>query len=149
MVSKRSRISIQNADHISIISLGDIEIWDGADLALLRETLTRLIEVERSKAVGVDLRSVKYIPSGFFGMLYDWFERDVSVHLYTPQPNVANMLWFRQFFSHQGNGQFQLVNPASRELMPTSNGHRILPQQAAAWTRPSPTMSQVIPARSK
>ena len=141
MVSKRSRLSIQNADHISIISLGEMEIWDGADLALLRETLTRLVEAERSKAVGVDLRSVKYIPSGFFGMMYDWFERKVEVYLYTPQPNVANMLWFRQFFAHKGNGQLQLTNPTSRELLPTNNSHVVVqPQQ---WQRVSSPANNV------
>ncbi|MDA1215236.1 MAG: hypothetical protein O2955_22280 [Planctomycetota bacterium] len=147
MVSKRSRLSIQNADHISIISLGEMEIWDGADLALLRETLTRLVDAERSKAVGVDLRSVKYIPSGFFGMLYDWFEKKVEVYLYSPQPNVANMLWFRQFFAHQGNGQFRLSNPTSRELLPNTNGHGVV-QHPQTWQRPTVPVNNNMPVRS-
>lgn len=147
MVSKRSRMSIENADHISIISLGEMEIWDGADLALLRETLTRLVEVDRAKAVGVDLRSVKYIPSGFFGMLYDWFEKKVEVYVYSPQPNVANMLWFRQFFAHIGNGQFQLTNPTTRELLHNNNGHVVVPPQP--WKRPSVPVSNSVPVRSK
>ena len=85
-------------DGFGVLDLGEIEIWDGADLALLRETLTQLVEKKNSRSIGVNMRFVKYIPSGFFGMLYDWHEKGVAVRLYAPQPNVEMMLWFRQFF---------------------------------------------------
>jgi hypothetical protein len=61
---------------------------------------------------------VKYIPSGFFGMLYDWHDQGVSVRLYSPQPHVENMLWFRQFFDRVDEQCFQLIREARETLVP-------------------------------
>lgn len=85
-------------EHVTVLDLGAMEIWDGADMALLRESLTRLIKSEKRRSIGIDMRHVKYIPSGFFGMLFDWFETGVEIRLYAPQPNVRQMLWFNRFF---------------------------------------------------
>ena len=41
---KKQRLSIRTEDDFVVVSLEDMEIWDGADLALLREALTNLIE---------------------------------------------------------------------------------------------------------
>ena len=38
---------------VTVLDLGDMEIWDGADMALLRESLTRLIKGERRRAIGI------------------------------------------------------------------------------------------------
>ena len=52
---------------------------------------------------------VKYIPSGFFGMLFDWQEkRGVRFSLTPPQPNVQRMLWFQRFFHLNANGMYDL-----------------------------------------
>ena len=96
-------------DGFTVLELGSMEIWDGADMALLRESLTRLIKAEKHLAIGVDMTYVKYIPSGFFGMLFDWFETGVQIRLYTPQPNVRKMLWFNQFFEAVGHDSFELA----------------------------------------
>ena len=81
---KRMRIDVQ--DGIHLLHIGEMEIWDGADLALLREGLFKLIEHERCRAIAIDMRYVKYIPSGFFGMLVDWQEkRGVWFGMTTPQ----------------------------------------------------------------
>lgn len=106
---KRERMKIVSRSGVTVIDLGGMEIWDGADLALLRETLTKLIEVEDHKAVGIDMSHVKYIPSGFFGMLCDWFDKGCRMCLFSPQPNVARMLWFRRFFEHSGDDCFSLT----------------------------------------
>ncbi|MGE5193363.1 MAG: STAS domain-containing protein [Deltaproteobacteria bacterium] len=95
-------------DGFTILNLGDMEIWDGADMALLRESLTRLIKAEKHRRIGVDMSHVKYIPSGFFGMLFDWYEAGVQIRLYDPQPNVRLMLWFNQFFEAVDDGCFAL-----------------------------------------
>jgi anti-anti-sigma regulatory factor len=97
-----------------------MEIWDGADLALLRETLSRLVEAEKQTAIGVDMTFVKYIPSGFFGMLYDYRERGIAVQLSTPQPHVQEMLWFREFFEEIKAGTFELKQrgQTSRSTVP-------------------------------
>ena len=94
MQLKKKWLTISDRDDITVLDLGAMDIWDGADMALLRETLTELIEDVGIRNIGINLSYVKYIPSGFFGMMYDWHEkRDVNVHLLSPQPNVKNMLW--------------------------------------------------------
>lgn len=95
---RRKRLKIVRRADATIINLGEMEIWDGADLALVRDTLFELIVEKNHKSVGVDMRWVKYVPSGFFGMLSDWNDKGIRVVLHSPQPNVREMLWFRQFF---------------------------------------------------
>jgi anti-anti-sigma regulatory factor len=104
-------------DRFTVLNLGDMEIWDGADMALLRESLTRLIKVEKHRRIGIDMSHVKYIPSGFFGMLFDWYETGVQIRLYTPQPNVRLMLWFNQFFEAVDQDCFALA-PKPAESFP-------------------------------
>ncbi|MFK7819708.1 MAG: STAS domain-containing protein [Planctomycetaceae bacterium] len=126
MVSKRrERLEIFEQDGVTVVSIGDVEIWDGADLALLRETLTKVIEVDKCRSLGVDMASVKYIPSGFFGMLFEWYERGVLISLFSPQPNVENMLWFRLFFKHHSANRFILQDDPNR--LPT-------PPPSSDWT---------------
>ena len=115
---KRQRISIRTDRTTAIVSLGAIEIWDGADLALLREVLSELIEQESFLSIGVDLTSVKYIPSGFFGMLFEWYEDGVEILLVSPQPNVEQMLWFRMFFLPDSDGRYILSDEAIRHHTP-------------------------------
>ena len=71
MASKKN-LRLYTQCGVTVLDLGEMEIWDGADLALVRETLTRLIVGEKCRGVGVNMSYVKYIPSGFFGMLFDW-----------------------------------------------------------------------------
>src|SRR5260370_32660855 len=42
-------------DGFTVLNLGDMEIWDGADMALLRESLTRLIPSEKHPRIGLDI----------------------------------------------------------------------------------------------
>ncbi len=118
---KKQRMKINSIRGVAVMDLGAIEIWDGADLALLRETLYRLVDVEKHRAIGVNMTYVKYVPSGFFGMLYDCHERGINIFLYTPQPNVANMLWFRQFFNLTEDGSFRLHGEPKLELLAEDN----------------------------
>ena len=116
MGSRKDRMKIRQENGVTILDLGQVEIWDGADLALLRDTFARNAAARRCRSLGVDMTSVKYVPSGFFGMLFDWHERGVAIRLYTPQPRVANMLWFRQFFEHETNGSY-LLQSEPKELL--------------------------------
>ena len=83
------RLSCRVQDQTAIVCLNDMEIWDGADLSKLREVLTQMIIKDGYRSVGVDLSTVKYIPSGFFGMLYEWYESGVEVTLCSPRRHVA------------------------------------------------------------
>ena len=115
---KRQRLDIERTENAATVGLDQIEIWDGADLALLREVLTELIERDGCRSIGVNLHSVKYIPSGFFGMLYEWYEDGVQIFLHSPQPNVENMLWFRMFFHRGVDGSFFLNDEDIRNHTP-------------------------------
>lgn len=96
-----------------VIDIGSMEIWDGADLSLIRDTLTRLIVTQRQQSIGIDMSCVKYVPSGFFGMLFDWFEEGVTVRLFSPQPRVANMLWFKRFFESEKKDVYCLTGASA------------------------------------
>ena len=84
-----------------VIDIGEMEIWDGADLSLIRDTLIAMIRNDGQRSIGINMQYVKYVPSGFFGMLFDWFETGIEVRLYQPTERVAQMIWFRQFFLHE------------------------------------------------
>jgi anti-anti-sigma factor len=114
------RMVIDVHDDLLLLHLGQMDIWDGADLALLREGLFKLIEQEHCRSIAIDMEHVKYIPSGFFGMLYDWQEkRGVHFALTVPQPNVQRMLWFRRFFHLNAAGMFELHTEPLTAVMPT------------------------------
>lgn len=82
----------------NLISIGDMEIWDGADLSLIRDTIYQLAGSNDSVEIGIDMQFVQHVPSGFFGMLFDWHERGVIITLHRPRPRITQMLWFRKFF---------------------------------------------------
>lgn len=110
---------IESRDGFQLLMLGEMEIWDGADLALLREGLFRLIDGEEVESIAIDMRYVKYIPSGFFGMLFDWQEKcGTRFALTPPQPNVQRMLWFRQFFKLNAEGLFEMQREPTESLLP-------------------------------
>ena len=123
MATKRKRMNVYQEGGIIVMDLGTMDIWDGADLALIRDTLTALILREKHDRIGVDMSHVKYIPSGFFGMLFDWKEKGVEMFLFDPQPNVRKMLWFRQFAEPASGDVFRLTEIAQEELRPEGVGH--------------------------
>lgn len=110
-------LKIRKWRDVAVLDLGRMDIWDGADLSLLRDGLNKIIVQDRYRSVGVDMSSVKYVPSGFFGMLFDWFEEGVSVWLFRPRTRVRNMLWFRTFFAEEVEGCFLLHSGAPREAV--------------------------------
>ena len=116
------RMLIDVRDEFLLLQLGEMEIWDGADLALLREGLFRLIDDESCQAIVIDMQFVKYIPSGFFGMLFDWQEKSGTWFALTPpQPNVQRMLWFRQFFKLNPEGLYEMLLEPTESFIPTES----------------------------
>ena len=86
---RRKRLSISCENGITLISLGEMEIWDGADLALIRDTLFEQILDFEQRDLALDMKTVKYIPSGFFGMLGDWKDRGISITVLGVQPHCG------------------------------------------------------------
>ncbi len=95
---KKHQVNLRMLDNTALVGLDVLEIWDGADLIVLREALSSLVQMEGRLSVGVDMSSVMHIPSGFFGMLFEWYESGVEVLLYAPRSHVQQMLWFRMYF---------------------------------------------------
>lgn len=121
MASKRRlRVNYFDWHDSRVLDVGKMEIWDGADLSLVRDMLVEMIEQEGHRSVGVNLKYVKYIPSGFFGMMFDWQEQGIQVSLFHPQPNVAGMLWFRQFFEDIGDGCHRMSTKAKFDYIPAA-----------------------------
>ncbi len=107
-MARKHKMRIETLQGYQVIKLGPMEIWDGSDLALLRETLSRLIDRERVARVGVDMSFVKFVPSGFFGMLFDWSEHGATICLDDPCDRVRQMIWFRQFLEPVSETRFRL-----------------------------------------
>jgi hypothetical protein len=97
-LADRSRIDIKVEAGVTTVSLGRMEIWDGPDLFLIREVLTELIEEDRSSVFSIDMRAVKHVPTGFFGMVSDWQDEGIRILLLDPKPHVREMLWFDRFY---------------------------------------------------
>jgi len=104
---KRQRISLHEDNGTVTLDMGPIEIWDGADLALLRETVSRLTEQEDKKSLCFAISHVKYVPSGFFGMLLDSYDRGIQIRLLSPTHYVTGMLWFQRFFAKAAEASTQ------------------------------------------
>lgn len=115
---KIKRLSLHKENGNMIVRMGEIEIWDGADLALLRETLNGLVHDQKCPKLFIDMTFVKYIPSGFFGLLLDCFDNGCKIILQTPQQNVSEMLWFRRFFQEVPGteNQFSLHSGPNEEI---------------------------------
>jgi hypothetical protein len=91
-------LSIHEHGGVSVIDIGELEVWDGAELSLLRDTFATLMRGGNCRAIAVNMSTVQCIPSGFFGALMNCFDEGLSVQLIDPRPIVKNMRWFRQFF---------------------------------------------------
>jgi len=113
---KRQRIQLIEEPGTVVLDMGPIEIWDGADLALLRETVTRLVHTERRSSLSFAMEYVKYVPSGFFGMLLDCFDRGVEIRLVDPNEKVTSMLWFQQFFTTGDDHAYTLHSGPAAEV---------------------------------
>ncbi len=105
-----SRLNFEKRDGIPVLSLAEMDIWDGTDLSLLRDTLWEMIKKEGCTSFGIDLRQVQYIPSGFFGTMYSWHSRGVTVRLYSPHVRIRAMLWFRHCFQRVEENCYLLCN---------------------------------------
>ena len=101
-------VAIDSHGEFRVVNVGTMEIWDGEELSLIREGFRRLMEEEECRSMGVDMRYVKYVPSGFFGTLCDWNDKGICIRVFSPLSNVKQMLWFTAFFQDVGNNVYEL-----------------------------------------
>jgi hypothetical protein len=86
-------------------------IWRGKQLSLLRDTLVQVLDRQMRRSVGVDLKGVHELPSGFVGTLCDCHDRGVDVRIYSPEPRIRDMFWFQNFFTAETTDCFRLCHP--------------------------------------
>lgn len=89
------------------LAVGDKEVWDGSDLALLRDSHQK-IAGENVKVVAIQMRGVKMPHTGFFGLTYDWAVDGWQVLLLDPTAEVQRFLWFRTFMEESAPRVFEL-----------------------------------------
>jgi len=147
MVSNKSLDTFPRGGY-TVMDMGDMEIWDGADLALIREMFTRLVDGAKHRHIGIDMRAVKYIPSGFFGLLYDWYDQGIGIRVYDAQPHVRDMLWFRQFFIERTPGCFELTTETHAESCDQDEAVNTESRQSVANSEKS-IKREVQPVRNK
>jgi len=126
-MSKENQVTIRLQDGVTVVALVRMDIWDGADLCLLRETLGHLILIKKCRNVAIDMQQVKYVPSGFFGMLCDCHDLGVSIRLLAPQPQVKRMIWFRQFFDEVAEGIHSFLSEPRQVLSTESQPGKLFP----------------------
>ena len=90
-------LSVRLDGDAALVCVGRKQVWDRADLSLLRDTFHRLVH-DGSRSISVNLSGLQCIPSGFFGSLMDLSDRGIAVFLVAPHERVRQMLWFREFF---------------------------------------------------
>lgn len=98
---RRPAHTLHTIDGAEVITLAPKNIWDGADLCMVRDALTPFVVARRP--VGIDLSGVLHLPSGLFGLLADWLDRGCEVRLLGPTERVRAMLWFREFVVPDGD----------------------------------------------
>ncbi|WP_437205074.1 hypothetical protein [Planctomicrobium sp. SH664] len=109
-------LAVSTSENLTVVDIGKMEIWDGADLSLIRDTLFRIVLQDGVDAFAIDMHSVQYVPSGFFGMLFDWMERGVEVRLLNPRERVRQMLWFRQFLVPVSENVYRLAETGAPQV---------------------------------
>ena len=116
-VRRRKRLKMVHRADATIINLGEMEIWDGADLALIRDTLFEMIVEQNHESVGVDMTLGQIRPQRILRHAQR-LERqgDPQSSCILRQPNVREMLWFRQFFVPAADDCFLLTAQSVSDL---------------------------------
>jgi hypothetical protein len=109
-------LSIEFEGSTAVLRFGRKQIWDGADLSLLRDTLARVHRIDGCRSIAIDLATVQFLPSGFFGQLMDWSDRGVVLQILNPHERIRNMRWFQEYFAQDSGEVFTVVGDPSVEI---------------------------------
>jgi len=83
---------VYQTGELTVVGFGDREILDQIDLAACRAEIIALVEKHGCKILAFDLSGVKLIPSGMLGLLASLRRMNITVHLYNPSQDVAEVL---------------------------------------------------------
>jgi len=77
---------------VTVLGFGGQGIVDQIDLGQCRTELLELLEQHGCRVLGLDLTGVRYVPSGFLGLLASFRRQGIDVHLYNPSEDVREVL---------------------------------------------------------
>jgi anti-sigma B factor antagonist len=83
---------IYQTGELTVVGFGDREILDQIDLSACRAEIMALVEKHHCQTLAFDLSGVKLIPSGMLGLLASLRQKSITVHLYNPSQDVAEVL---------------------------------------------------------
>ena len=83
---------VYQTGELTVVGFGEREILDQIDLSACRAEIIALVEKHRCKTLAFDLSGVKLIPSGMLGLLASLRQKNITVHLYNPSQDVAEVL---------------------------------------------------------
>jgi anti-anti-sigma factor len=83
---------VYKTGELTVVGFGDREILDQIDLSACRNEIIDLVEKHKCKILAFDLSGVKLIPSGMLGLLASLRRMNITVHLYNPSQDIAEVL---------------------------------------------------------
>jgi len=83
---------VYQSGELTVVGFGDREILDQIDLSACRSEITALVEKHHCQTLAFDLSGVKLIPSGMLGLLASLRRMNITVHLYNPSQDIAEVL---------------------------------------------------------
>jgi hypothetical protein len=81
-----------------------ISVWDGANQSAVRDVL----QENPQKNVMIDMTGIRHLPTGTFAMFYNQAELGRNIYLYSPEPEVQRMYWFRIYARHQQGCMYRM-----------------------------------------
>jgi len=115
-LERQDTVRVTVVEQYSVISIGDSQSWNGADLHLIRDVMRHLVKRDHCTRIGIDMQHVFEIESGFFGTLCEFVENGVAIRVYQPVECVREFFWFREYMREQTPGVYQFVIPAETRL---------------------------------
>src|SRR5882724_10724712 len=92
MPPNKDIFEVYQTGELTVVGFGDREILDQIDLAACRAEIIALVEKHHCQTLAFDLSGVKLIPSGMLGLLASLRRMNITVHLYNPSQDVAEVL---------------------------------------------------------
>ena len=92
MSPNKDIFEVYQTGELTVVGFGDREILDQLDLSACRAEIIGLVEKHQCKTLAFDLSGVKLIPSGMLGLLASLRRMNITVHLYNPSEDIAEVL---------------------------------------------------------
>jgi anti-anti-sigma factor len=92
MSTSKDIFEVYQTGELTVVGFGGRDILDQIDLSACRSEIISLVEKHNCKTLAFDLSGVKLIPSGMLGLLASLRRMNITVHLYNPSPDIAEVL---------------------------------------------------------